>query len=295
MSFQLKKHFKIVVVSWIVWLQNPLFLEAQDLPLTFYHIGVDEGMSSSNTLCLHKDHLNRIWVGTMDGLNLYDGQRVKIFQPSETSQNSLLGHHVIKIIQKENALWVLTNAGVSSLDLETLRFKQYPIVEAISIGNYNDKILIATSSGLKIIDEEKDIISDCTIFGKEILQFSAFFESDQSLYATTTSHWLYVLNKSTKEVYKRYIPEIGKVNQISVNNGNIWIASYDNGVLEISPDFEIKSHFHTHANGVLKINHNSVRTVKIDSNGKVWIGTFLVVFMSITQSTRQTLYIMQTL
>lgn len=273
--FDLKKHFKIILVLWIVWLPSSLFLGAQDLPLTFYQVGVEEGMSSSNALCLHQDHLNRIWIGTMDGLNLYDGQRVKIFQPSETSQNSLLGHHVKNIIQKENTLWILTNAGVSSLNLETLKFKQYPIVEALSITNFNDKILLATISGLRIIDEEKDILSVCNIYGNEILQFSSFYESDQYLYATTTSQWLYVLDKTTEEIRKSHIPEIGNVNQVSVDNGSIWVASYDNGVLEISPDFEIKNHFHTDARGVLKINHNSVRTIKTDSNGKVWIGTFL--------------------
>ncbi|MFD2037166.1 two-component regulator propeller domain-containing protein [Belliella marina] len=275
MIIHLKKYYRIVFILWTVYLQHPRHLKAQDLPLTFYHIGVNEGLSSSNTLCLHEDHLNRIWVGTMDGLNLYDGQRVKTFQPTETSENSLLGHHVKKIIQKKNKLWVLTNSGVSSLDLETLKFKQYPVVEAISITTYKDDILLATSSGLKIIDEDKDILRASPLFLNEGQGFSAFYESEQYLYATTYSQWLYVLNKSDETIQKSHIPEIGTANQITVEDGNIWVASYTNGLLEISPQLKIKNHFHTHADSVFKINNNSVRTVKIDSQGKVWIGTFL--------------------
>ncbi|WP_332910662.1 two-component regulator propeller domain-containing protein [Algoriphagus boritolerans] len=149
-------------------------LHAQEDKFTFQTIGVEQGLSSSNTLCLHVDHLNRIWVGTMDGLNLYDGQRVKVFQQSELNPNSLLGHHVKDILQKENTLWVLTTTGISSLDLYNLKFTQYPLEGVRAITAFEDKILVSTGNGIKELDEEARIIKKQHLIPKRISKHIRF-------------------------------------------------------------------------------------------------------------------------
>jgi signal transduction histidine kinase/ligand-binding sensor domain-containing protein/DNA-binding response OmpR family regulator len=269
------RHYLINKILFIALIISPRFLWSQNDALNFHHLGVNEGLSSSNTLCLHQDHLKRIWVGTMDGLNMYDGQRVKIFQPSEASENSLLGHHVKKIIQQQNKLWILTNSGVSSLDLTTLKFQQYPIQGALSITTYHQDILISSYAGLKIINEQKNTLEEASILKSEKAAFSAFFETDHFLYAVSYAQRIYILDKKTQSVKKEHIPEMGQVNQILVKDGSIWIASYNNGLIELTQDLQIKNHFQKDAKGIFKLNHNSVRTVKIDTFGKIWIGTFL--------------------
>lgn len=250
-------------------------LQAQEDKFTFQTISVEQGLSSSNTLCLHVDHLNRIWVGTMDGLNLYDGQKVKVFQQSELNPNSLLGHHVIDILQKENTLWVLTTTGISSLDLYNLKFTQYPLEGVKAITAFEDKILVSTGNGIKELDEEARIIKNNTLFPNEYQNISAFYENEHTLYASTFNQWILVLDKATRKVKKRHLPQIGIVNSLNQKDGKIWVASYSEGLFELDEDLNILRHFHENGQGPLKLVNNSVRSVTIDSSGLVWIGTFL--------------------
>ena len=50
----------------------------------FKRLSVNDGMSQSTVLALTQDHNGKIWVGTMDGLNWYDGYRfglTEIYNP----------------------------------------------------------------------------------------------------------------------------------------------------------------------------------------------------------------------
>ncbi|MFN3800239.1 two-component regulator propeller domain-containing protein [Belliella pelovolcani] len=276
-KLQFKKLLPYLAITFFFIFDNfqisPLF--GQGDRFAFQKIGVEEGLSSSSTLCLHVDHLNRIWVGTMDGLNLYDGQKVKIFQPSEINPNSLLGHHVKDIIQKENILWVLTTSGISSLNLHNLKFTQYPLVEVNAFTSFNDRILVSTNNGLKEIDQKAGIIRDSDLLPREYHKISAFHENEIGLYAATFDQRIVVLDKPTGKIKQKRLPEIGEIKSLYQKDGKIWAASYSEGLFELDASLNIQRHFHENGQGPLKLVNNSVRSIKIDSSGLVWIGTFL--------------------
>lgn len=48
--------------------------------LQFDHITVENGMSSGSVLSIAQDGLGFLWVGTMDGLNRYDGNKIKTYK-----------------------------------------------------------------------------------------------------------------------------------------------------------------------------------------------------------------------
>ena len=48
----------------------------------FKHIGIKEGLSQLSVLSIYQDELGRMWFGTEEGLNLYDGVRVTAFKPT---------------------------------------------------------------------------------------------------------------------------------------------------------------------------------------------------------------------
>ncbi|EOZ97812.1 DNA-binding response regulator, AraC family [Indibacter alkaliphilus LW1] len=291
-----KSQFTFIAITIILTFGNFAIksLFGQDDRLAFQKISVEDGLSSSNTLCLHVDHFNRIWVGTMDGLNLYDGQKVKIFQPSEVNPNSLLGHHVKDIIQKENTLWVLTTSGISSLDLHNFKFTQYPIVGVSALTSFNDKIILSTNNGLKEIDEKAGIIRDNNLLPIEYQNISAFHENKEGLFTSTFKQWVVIYEKASGKIRKKHLPQIGNVNSIYEKDRTIWIASYSEGLFELDEDLNIVRHFHEKAEGPLKLVNNSVRSVKIDSSGMVWIGTFLGLHNYNPLENRNDLYIPKT-
>ena len=53
----------------------PLAVSAADSLIHFKRLSVDDGLSQNTVLALTQDHNNKIWVGTIDGLNWYEGSR----------------------------------------------------------------------------------------------------------------------------------------------------------------------------------------------------------------------------
>jgi ligand-binding sensor domain-containing protein len=55
-------------------------LYPQTNPLRFGRLGLEHGLSQNTVNCLHQDRIGFLWIGTNDGLNLYDGYSFKIYR-----------------------------------------------------------------------------------------------------------------------------------------------------------------------------------------------------------------------
>lgn len=83
-----------------------------------------DGLSNSAVLSLYQDHDGFLWLGTCDGLNLYDGLE---FHPLIFAEGkSLSGNIIENILETENGtLWVQTNYGLDKLDKYKKKIKSY--------------------------------------------------------------------------------------------------------------------------------------------------------------------------
>ena len=48
--------------------------------IRFNHITVEDGLSQSAVTCIFQDYLGFMWFGTQDGLNRFDGYKIKVFK-----------------------------------------------------------------------------------------------------------------------------------------------------------------------------------------------------------------------
>ena len=79
-----------------------LLLVSRDIrsdQLIFEHIGVAEGLSQSSVTAIAQDSIGRIWIGTRDGLNLYNGSTIQAIKEIKGESNSLLGHYVNDMVK----------------------------------------------------------------------------------------------------------------------------------------------------------------------------------------------------
>ena len=72
-----------------------------------------EGISNNSILCLNQDTDGYIWLGTCEGLNLWDGQRMVCY-PQEGSGMKPLSGNLIEKIQptRDRYYWLRTNYGL---------------------------------------------------------------------------------------------------------------------------------------------------------------------------------------
>lgn len=94
----------------------------------FEKISVAGGLTNSVVLCTFQDHLGYLWIGTVDGLNRYDGYEIKAYKniPNDTTS---LPHNFINSIGEDadGNLLVGTTDFVSKYDRINNKFSQIQV------------------------------------------------------------------------------------------------------------------------------------------------------------------------
>ena len=76
-----------------------------------------EGISNNAVLSLCQDKYGYLWIGTCDGLNLWDGERMRLF-PGEWQKNASLSGNLIEqiAVTRDSLFWIRTNYGLDLFD-----------------------------------------------------------------------------------------------------------------------------------------------------------------------------------
>jgi signal transduction histidine kinase/ligand-binding sensor domain-containing protein/DNA-binding response OmpR family regulator len=82
----------------------PYILFAQED--TFYHYGIDEGLSQQTVQTMIKDQTGFIWIGTQEGLNRFDGSSFKVYKNDFEINNSLCGNDIKKLVEYNNYIFI---------------------------------------------------------------------------------------------------------------------------------------------------------------------------------------------
>lgn len=85
------------------------------------------GLSNSSINFLFSDQSNLLWVGTWDGLNLYNGSAFHVFNYSRENDNRSIGSNVIQNLceDRNGNIWITTIEGISRFTKATGRFSHY--------------------------------------------------------------------------------------------------------------------------------------------------------------------------
>lgn len=82
-------------------------------------ISTADGLSNSAILSINQDDLGHIYIGTADGLNIWNGKSVEIFESAD-GYNYFHGNMIRHIYKSESGkLFLLTNYGLAKIDTKT--------------------------------------------------------------------------------------------------------------------------------------------------------------------------------
>jgi ligand-binding sensor domain-containing protein len=99
---------------------------AQNESLRFEHLGFEDGLSHVNVTAIMQDRKGYIWIGTMDGLNKYDGYTFTKYKFDPLDSNSISQNFIYTIFEdKYGAIWVSTFEGLCKFDRYTEKFTRY--------------------------------------------------------------------------------------------------------------------------------------------------------------------------
>lgn len=85
-----------------------------------------DGLSNSSVTCLYQDSKRFLWIGTYDGLNMYDSRDIYVYKPDINNQNSLSSNVIKNILETDSAyLWICTKWGLNKLSQRTHIIEEY--------------------------------------------------------------------------------------------------------------------------------------------------------------------------
>ena len=71
-------------------------------------------------MTIYQDELGSMWFGTREGLNIYDGNRITILQPTGKPENSLSGNLIKEIYgDARGSVFIHTQNGIDQYNLKT--------------------------------------------------------------------------------------------------------------------------------------------------------------------------------
>ena len=89
----------------------------------FKHLGKTDGLSQISVLSICQDELGRMWFGTLEGLNCYNGNSITTYKPSSAITRNFFGNEVADLVSdKQGNLFFTSDNTLIRYDLHNEQF-----------------------------------------------------------------------------------------------------------------------------------------------------------------------------
>ncbi len=258
----------------------------------FEHINTDNGLSQNTITSLHCDHKGFLWIGTMNGLNRYDGYSFKIFRNRPGLSGSLTHNRIVSI--REDArqfLWIETYDGYyhyfnpQSENFSTLPkysvspeekfsrincFLQYT-KDAIWLGSSNSGIYLLRFNPQSGTYDEKQFLSrgQYSISNNNISFIIADSDSNIWIGASNGLNLLKYDDYKKNNFYYQHFFSGMKFISASSSGDQVWFGTQSNGIQM----YNLKTQsFSAHTLKYPQDSNNPVAFIKATRSGNIVIG-----------------------
>lgn len=287
--------YRVFLTSVAFWLVSVMAYSQAD-QFRFKHLDIQQGMSNNQVNCFLKDSKGFMWIGTLSGLNRFDGYTFKTYRNSVRDSTSLPNNDIRKLFEDPRGrIWIITNFNSCIYDPEKEVFhrntnsflKEFSIPPGIirnivkdASGNY---WFVHESEGLFVYDPREKISRKVININEKEAPVSSFTQDLQGHYWIIYRNGLIEKLDASKhnviysnDTFQKLYPNETPVYELSTDLENdLWVYMPENnrGVFYLQPANDSLVHISTRNNTVVKLNNNIVRGLVIGDNGLIWIAT----------------------
>lgn len=293
----MKPRFVPILITFFLCGQG---LQAQSVQYRFSRVDINQGLSNNQVKCFLKDRKGFVWVGTISGLNRYDGYDVKTFQNNSQDTTSILDNDVSRLFEDPNGnMWVTTASGQSVYDPALERFSRNTtqqlrqfgvpggVITIISKESKGKYWFVHSTLGLYLFDPvsrstvklEHVQADTTTIMGSPISSIAEDPNGDVWLLHSDgifekldgKTHQVVYRNHS---IHMQFINAPHDYNMIIDSDGDLWIylINSNKGIFYFNGLDRQLLHFDKNSKRV-KLNTDIVHGLVQDNSGLIWIAT----------------------
>jgi len=283
-----------------LWCCTIPFAFAQPDNYKFTRLNAEDGLSHNRVTSFLKDSKGFMWIGTISGLNRFDGYNFKVFHFDPADTTSLINNSVTSVFEgPEGELWVTTSEGLviyhpskESFSRNTAeQFRQYSIPAGVITSILKDGAgnfwFLHQSQGLfKYIPATKTTVhlehrpADSTSVASSAI--SSFREGTKgNLWIIHRNGVLEQLHSETLKVTYRtdelsdlYQQQEFDYSLTADSDNDVWIyvTNDQRGVFYFNSSQKKLRQVHA-LSANARLNTNLVTSIVQDNNGMIWIGT----------------------
>lgn len=183
--------------------------------IPFRNLNTDDGLSNNQVYAIHKDQTGFIWIGTMYGLNRFDGSKFVTYKHNPNDSTSLGDNFVLKIIEDQTGvLWILSRNSTLSFyhPKEDIFTKDLPI--------FHKNLTIPTNI---ISDINSDNEGNIWICNNRFGVYYYNFKNDSII-------WLRHDTENPKSISSNNVSSI-----VQGNNGFYWLVNQQGIIEKLDP------------------------------------------------------------
>ncbi len=252
--------YKYIILIIFSTFTNNEIIYSQCKTFLFNHINIQDGLSDQVVTCITQDSTGFIWIGTINGLNRYDGYNFKVFQ-HDVFNNATISNNNIKDILVDHCgnLWIATDDGLNKFNKNLENFTNYNEFPADSF--------LQITRNTQCIAEDKDGVIWLGTIGSGLIAYNP-------------GNKKFIQLKSNKKD-EFSLPNNSISSIIIDQKGTLWVGT-SNGlsILEAvekkklwkpSSRLIFNNYFHTERKGSLI--SSKINCLFLDSKKNIWVGT----------------------
>lgn len=262
--------------------------------IKFDQLTTDNGLSTGTVNCTLRDSKGFLWIGTIDGLNKYDGYNFQVFKNDKKDPHSIISNKILSLVEFEDRIWVATSVGLSVYDNKTGNFTHFVEGDAEGdLSNANVRCLLVDSNntlwagtlggGLNKYDSKSNSFisfqsNNNTNSLSNDFVISMIEDQPGFLWISTSSgtlDYLDIAHSSFTQInYFKNYPQTRVENHRPLMkdiDGKVWVGTEGYGAFIIDPKSSVVIQLTTNQSKGLSM--NIVTSFYQHKDGNIWIGT----------------------
>ena len=204
-------------------------------------ISSPEGISNNAICAIHQNALGHLYIGTMDGLNIWDGNELKTFEAKD-GKNYFSGNQIRYIIPGPDChLYLRTNYGTAKLDMITREvefYDQLAFATSIAVTKDGNIFSISKSKALAYLNTatlEQTTYPDMHFGEAETIKQMFLLDDGRLFVATTKDTYFLTFDNSGSSPALQQVERtgIGCLFAAARSEGSHLIVSADGRVLRM--------------------------------------------------------------
>lgn len=266
------------ILSIIILLTFPLLIKAE----YFRHLTLDDGLSHLSVMSISQDKIGRIWLGTREGVNIYDGMTIRSYKgfvenPDDPKNKVWIGNFVHGIYPDSvGNMFLHIDGDIIKFDLKKDRFSRFTDAGNVkAIASIGGSIYFITGDSLMVKTAGDDRIS--YLFPMHLPPDNNHLSADNKSFYVSNDLGLHIFDKKTGA--ERTLMRNKPIQSTLVDSdGSLWISAKYGGLYRLRSGEKEPQQVSVPSVGWKAAGSIQSRNAIEDLEGKIWYGSFTGIF-----------------